>query len=64
MLEQTLNQARLQAYPKSTSNVQQTIDPRKSAIHNAYHTSLYSSSIFRPRHPLLPGCARMHVERP
>ena len=53
MLEQTLKQARPQAYPKGTANVQQAIDSRKSAVHNAYHISLYSSQIFRPRHPLL-----------
>ena len=42
-----------QEYPKRASNVHGSIGSRNSAIHNAYHTLLCTSSLFEPRHPLL-----------
>ena len=51
--EQALKQACFQGYPKSAECVQVPIGSRNSAIHNAYHTSLRPSSLFKPRHPSL-----------
>ena len=42
-----------QEYLDSATCVQNSIDSRNSAIHNAYHTSLHPSSTFEPRHPSL-----------
>ena len=39
--------------PESTICVQDPVDSRNSAIHNAYRTSLRPSSLFEPRHPSL-----------
>ena len=49
----TLKQACFQGYPESAFYVQGSIDSRKSAIHNAYHSSLCPSSLFEPRHSSL-----------
>ena len=39
--------------PESTICVQDPVDSRNSAIHNAYRTSLRPSSLIEPRHPSL-----------
>ena len=49
----TLNQTHLQAYPQGTSNVEISVDSRISAIHNANHFLLHSSSSIELRHSLL-----------
>jgi len=49
----TLKQACCQECPNSARCVQRSVDSRNSAIHNAYHTSLRSSSVLEPRHPSL-----------
>ena len=50
---ETLKQAYFQGYPESAGCVQGSIDSRNSAIHNAYHTPLRPSSVFKPRHSSL-----------
>ena len=39
--------------PSSAECVQESVDSRNSAIHNAYRTSLRPSSLPKPRHPSL-----------
>ena len=51
--KETLKQACFQGYPESAECVQIPVGSRNSASHNAYHTSLRPSSLFKPRHPSL-----------
>ncbi len=63
----TLKQVCFQECPKSTMYVQVSIGSRKSAIHNAQHTSLRPSQGPEPRHSslkVLSGaiCAALNAE--
>ena len=59
----TLNQICSRAYPRSACCNQVSVDSRSSAIHDAHHTSLRSSSLFEPRHLSLKDFARLIIHR-
>jgi hypothetical protein len=59
----TLKQACFQGYPESAFYVQVPIGSRKSAIHNAYHSSLRPSSLFEPRHRSLKVVRKKTLEQ-